>query len=66
MGTTNNIDALKYADESLRSDSEFMLSMIKLDVKAFEYAIEDLKLDKKFVTEAIKNNKKVFNHISDS
>jgi len=66
MGTTNNIDALKYADESLRSDSEFMLSMIKLDAKAFEYAIEDLKLDKKFVTEAIKNNKKVFNHISDS
>ena len=56
MGTTNNIDALKYADKSLRSDSEFMLSMIKLDAKAFEYALKGLKLDKKFVTKAIKNN----------
>jgi hypothetical protein len=34
MGTTNNIDALKYADKSLRSDVEFMLEMIKLDAKA--------------------------------
>jgi len=65
MGTTNNIAALKYADKSLRSDSEFMHEMIKLDAKAFEYTTEGLRLDKKFVTEAIHNNKQVINHVSD-
>ncbi len=29
MGTTNNIDALKYADKSLRSDKDIVLSAIQ-------------------------------------
>jgi len=66
MGTTSNIDALKYADDSLRSDTGFMLGMIKLDAKAFDHATENLKLDKNFVTKAVENNKQVINYVSDA
>ena len=65
MDTANNIDALKYADESLRSDAGFMLEVVKLDARAFEFATEDLKSDEKFVLEAIKNNKQVINYVHD-
>jgi len=64
MSKTNNIDALKYADESLRSDVEFMLEMIELDVKAFEYANDNLKSDFNFIFEAVKVNKELLKSLT--
>jgi len=59
----NKIEILKYADEKLRSDSGFMLSMIKQDPVAFSYATDELKLRKDFIAQSIDINMSILKYV---
>ena len=49
-------EAVKYADDKLKDDATFMMSLIKQDYRAFKYASEDLKMDDHFVSEVLQIN----------
>lgn len=49
-------EALNYADDKLKDDATFMMSLIKQDYRAFKYASEYLKMDDHFVSEVLQIN----------
>jgi len=59
----NKIEILKHADEKLRSDFEFMLSMIEVDPIAYTFASDNLKLDRKFVAKSTSINMLVLRYV---
>ena len=49
MGTTNNIDALEFADEELKNDEQFVLRAVRNLPSSFEFASDELKSNYQFV-----------------
>ena len=63
MAVTNNIRYLSFASESILSDREFLLDLIKNDHSAYTYASRRLKCCSDFNKEAIKLNPRVRHHV---
>ena len=62
----NEVSNIKFADDLLKKDSEFALTVLKLHGEALEYLEESIKDNKEIVLEAIKNNYAAFEYSSES
>lgn len=62
----NEVSNIKFADDLLKKDSEFALTVLKLYGEALEYLDESIKDNKEIVLEAIKNNYAAFEYSSES
>lgn len=62
----NEVSNIKFADDLLKKDSGFALTVLKLYGEALEYLDESIKDNKEIVLEAVKNNYTAFEYCSES